>query len=153
MKWRLRLFAGILLWLSLMACSSGPREIQYGSDTCAHCVMTITDPRFAAQLITEKGKVHLFDSVECLAAFKDDSPSAQPRRYVSDFEQPGHFMPLEQAQILKSERLRSPMGLHLAAFSASKDPVELAAQYGGNILTWENVTKLVTNAWQQRVSH
>ena len=38
-------------------------------DTCAYCRMTISDERFGGQFVTSKGKVHVFDSIECLAAF------------------------------------------------------------------------------------
>lgn len=147
------LIAGFTIVAVLAACTSGPREIQYGSDSCAHCRMTITDPRFAAQLITEKGKIHLFDSVECLAAYANDAVSSDARRFVSDFDHPGSFIPLEQAHILKADRLRSPMGLNLAAFPATKDPTELAVHYGAELLTWEKVTKMVANAWQNGASH
>ncbi|MCF7801225.1 MAG: nitrous oxide reductase accessory protein NosL [Candidatus Marinimicrobia bacterium] len=148
-----RLLTGFIIGLALVACTKGPREIQYGSDSCAHCRMTITDPRFASQLITEKGKIHLFDSVECLAAYENDTVSPKAQRFVSDFEHPGRFIPLKQAHILKGERLRSPMGLNLAAFPATEDPTELAVHYGAELLTWEKVTKLVANAWQKGAHH
>jgi len=149
MMWRYCEISVVMIWLGLSACSTGPREIQYGSDSCAHCLMTITDPRFATQLITEKGKIHLFDSLECLAAYEDDSVFPNAQRFVSDFEHQGNFVPLEKATILKGGRLRSPMGLNLAAFSASVEPTELAERYGADLLTWGNVTKMVTNAWDK----
>jgi len=33
-----------------------PPEIYYGQDTCARCGMLISDPRFAAALLTEEGE-------------------------------------------------------------------------------------------------
>ncbi|MCF7797429.1 MAG: nitrous oxide reductase accessory protein NosL [Lentisphaeria bacterium] len=147
------LIAGFFIVAVLAACTTGPREIQYGSDSCAHCLMTITDPRFATQLVTEKGKVHLFDSVECLAAFEENDVSPKVQRFVSDFERPGEFLLLNQAYLLRGEKLRSPMGLNLAAFSTTKNPEELAVHYGGEILTWKKVTKIVVNAWQQGQHH
>lgn len=141
----------ISLGLVLNGCSSGPREIQYGSDVCAHCNMTLTDPRFAAELVTKKGKIQVFDSIECLAAFvtRDSTPSGQS--YLSNFNQPGTLIKMADAVIVRSEnKIRSPMGMNLAAFSATRSPTELAGKFGGNILSWQNVTNLVSDKWQLR---
>ena len=47
----------------------GPRPIALGKENCRHCHMTIADPRFAAELVTAKRVVYVFDDVGCLLAF------------------------------------------------------------------------------------
>jgi copper chaperone NosL len=52
------------------ACGSpGPRPVALAEEVCRHCHMTITDPRFAAELVTTRGRVYVFDDIGCLAAF------------------------------------------------------------------------------------
>ena len=43
--------------LFLSSCSAKPEPFNYGKDICADCSMTIMDPKFGAQIITDKGKI------------------------------------------------------------------------------------------------
>lgn len=115
LKFILLFFCGLLA-----ACSSGPEPIQYGKEACAHCKMTIMDKRFAAEVITAKGKVYKFDAVECMAAFLKDNPTLandpQSSFLINDFEHPGVFSDARKAWFLHDASLTSPMGANLAAF-------------------------------------
>lgn len=44
----------------------GPRPIAWGEEACAHCRMHISDPRYAAQLLTLSGEASSFDDPGCL---------------------------------------------------------------------------------------
>ncbi|HEU5219058.1 MAG TPA: hypothetical protein VFU23_10390 [Gemmatimonadales bacterium] len=56
--------------LLVAACAAGgPRPIAYGKEACAFCRMTVSDPRFGAELVTTRGRVYTFDSIECLASY------------------------------------------------------------------------------------
>lgn len=57
-----------LVGLGLAACgpAGGPQPIVYDRETCAHCRMLISDPRFAAQLETQEGAIQSFDDPGCL---------------------------------------------------------------------------------------
>lgn len=44
----------------------GPRPIVWGQEACAHCRMHISDPRYAAQLVTHAGDAASFDDPGCL---------------------------------------------------------------------------------------
>src|SRR5690606_35879538 len=67
---RARCLAAVaVLALAPAACGVRPAHVHLGADECAHCRMVITDRRFAAQLLTDRGRSYLFDSIECLAAF------------------------------------------------------------------------------------
>ena len=41
----------------LMACSQEPKPIEYGTDACHFCRMTIVDKVHGAEIVTDKGKV------------------------------------------------------------------------------------------------
>ena len=104
----------------LAGCSHAPEPILYGKDACAHCKMTIMDNRFAAELITAKGKLFKFDASECMAAFlKENQEVASDAKsvfLVCDFTRPGEFADARKSFFLRDSSLSSPMGGNLAAF-------------------------------------
>ena len=110
----------MLLCCLLTACSHAPDPIRYGKDACAHCKMTIMDKRFAAELITAKGKVFKFDAAECMAGFLKDNPAIASDTksvfLVNDFTKPGQFADARKSFFLRDSSLSSPMGGNLAAF-------------------------------------
>ena len=56
---------GILLIINLDSCSTEPEQLQYGTDACHFCKMTLMDKKFGAELVTTKGKVYKFDDLSC----------------------------------------------------------------------------------------
>lgn len=119
------LFTGILLF-SLTSCGTpGPEPIKLNVDTCAYCRMTITDPLFASQLNTKKGRNYKFDDLLCLAAYsKENAQVEYDDFYVADFCSPAVFIKMDQAILLQGDSIRSPMGGNIAAF-AVRDSAEL----------------------------
>ncbi|MEJ5262655.1 MAG: hypothetical protein WHT45_08235, partial [Ignavibacterium sp.] len=65
MKSLILIFTSILLF----ACSPQPEPIDYGNDICDFCKMNITDNKYAAEIVTSKGKIYKFDSIEYLFQF------------------------------------------------------------------------------------
>jgi copper chaperone NosL len=127
------------------ACSSpGPRPIAWGEEVCRHCHMTIADPRFAAELVTTRGRVYVFDDVGCLAAFVagEAVPStAVHSLWVHDLLRPDTLLDARTAVYLRVDSLRTPMGSHLAAL-APGDGVDAAqARLGGVRLGWEELRR------------
>lgn len=128
----------------LSGCAADSVPIRYGKDTCAHCRMAIADTRFGAELVNAKGKAYTFDAVECLAGYLDRHPAnGQSVMWVTDYEHPPRFVRARAAVFVHSPRLRSPMGANLAAFGPAADRVELVRRYGGQVLTWSEVRRLV----------
>ncbi len=136
----------VLIFLG-SGCSEGPRPIRIGEDTCVYCRMTIADDRYGAELLTRKGRLYTFDSIECLAAFllHGQVPEQEVRsRWVVDFSRPGALLPVEGAYFLHSERLGSPMGLGISAFSRPEDRDAMLQRYGGRPLErWDEILALV----------
>jgi copper chaperone NosL len=141
----LLLIVGLLIVLP--ACADGPRDIEIGAEECAHCRMRVSEEAFAAQLRTQQGRVHVFDSIECMAEFVADNPEVSIRgMWVTDFDAPGEWLSAESAHYLRSDELRSPMGLGLSAY-AGPAPAETAqAEYGGDVVDWEGVRDLVAGS-------
>lgn len=133
-----------MLVLLIAACSQEPVKIYYGSDECAHCRMIISDDRFAAQLITEKGRAVKFDAIECMAAFSNTNKESVEgaKLWVSNFNNPGNWLDAEQAKFVKSEVIKSPMGESLLALPKVEEAEKHIEEYPGQTMSWEEVVNL-----------
>jgi copper chaperone NosL len=140
--------AAVLLLLAtipLSACGpKGPVPIEPGEESCALCLMTVSDERYATELITKKGKVYFFDSVECLAGFYlDQDPDDVASMWVTDFHTQARMVRVEDAFFLRSKDLRSPMGMNLTAFGDGIEAETILNSFFGEILHWPEVLELV----------
>ncbi len=140
----IKVIAVIGLLLLATACSQEPAEVHYGSDECAHCKMMITDEQFAAQIVTDKGKVYKFDAIECMAVYdqQNESELEGAIRYVSDYNNPGNWLDAEEAQFVKSEVVNSPMGESLLGFSSQKEAQEHVNEKPGKLMNWAEVSQV-----------
>ena len=138
---------GIVLLTTLLAgsCASGPEPIRYGQDACYHCKMTLTDKRFGAEIITDKGKVLKFDDLNCLVAYLDggEIPAANVAQIVSvDFKKSVSFVDVHKAFFLQNEAIKSPMRSDVATFSDPADLAKVKTEMGGGTeMNWEAVRK------------
>jgi copper chaperone NosL len=132
--------SAIGLALALVACGgSGPRPVVLGEDACTYCRMEVTDARFASEAITRTGRVHVFDSVECLAGYaRGAGPGSVVALWVTDAEHPGTFVPVEQAGFLTGSSLRGPMG-EAVAFASPSAARAAQARLGGTVADWAAV--------------
>ena len=119
----------------------GARPIAYGAEPCRHCHMTISDPRFAAELVTRKGMVLVFDDVGCLAAFVASGkvPASDIHSiWVNDFLRPDSMLSARDAVYLKVDSLQTPMGSHLVALR-NGDAERTRKLLGGDVVSWEHL--------------
>lgn len=137
------------LLLSVVAlaagCSPAPQPIAYGEDVGEHCMMLITDERYGAEIVMETGRVHKFDSIECMAGYYQ-SQVAEDRvhsLWVTDFQRPGTLIRVEDARILHSPNLRSPMGMNLTAFGEGMTEDAVVHAFAGEIVGWDDVLAMV----------
>src|SRR5262245_44898329 len=137
---------GLVLVAVLAACAPrGAQPIAYATENCDYCRMTISEPRFGAQVVTSTGKPRKFDSIECLASYYLESRSAGIVKSVwaPDYRRPGHFISAEDAIYLRGRRAHSPMGLGLMACSKSENAEALTKEFGGAAMSWKDVLALV----------
>lgn len=138
-----RLWAVLLVSAASLACSTpGPGVISYDSDACDHCRMTISDPRFAAQLVTRTGKIYRFDDPGCLASFVASHqvpPDAVHSVWMNDYAHPEHRLQAEAAVFVASDRIRAPMNGGIAAFASRADALALQTTVGGRLARWADV--------------
>lgn len=138
------------MMIAFAGCSQGPRDIDLGKEECAHCKMTITDARFAAELVTRKSKVHVYDAIECLAAAinaKDVEEEEIASLWVMDYNKPGTLIDAAKAWYMRDAKFRSPMGMNLAAFETKEQYDAEAMRTAGLLYRWTGVRLLVAKEW------
>jgi copper chaperone NosL len=139
----------------LAACEPTPQAIDFGREECAHCKMTISDKRFAAELLTTKGKAYKFDAIECMAAFVNDGKVAATdihSLWVMNYDTPGEFLSAKKSFFLQGEQFQSPMSLNLAAFENKAALTKAQQRFGGKELYWDGVRLLVAKEWSEQPS-
>ncbi|WP_299701460.1 nitrous oxide reductase accessory protein NosL [uncultured Pontibacter sp.] len=132
----------------LAACQVEPKPIAYGEVNCAHCQMTVSDNRYGAELVNDKGKPFYFDSAECLAAYlQENTEQAEKAAYilVTDFTRPNELIDARSANFIQSQELPSPMGMYLTAVSDKATATKMQQEVGGRLLNWEQAMTAVKN--------
>ncbi len=137
-KSTLLLFAFLLVFSS---CEVAPKKINYGNDHCLFCDMTVVHKTFSAQYVTKKGKAYMFDSVECIVRkiTTENNEDLLAFVLVSDYKNPGALVDAYVATYLISEKIKSPMGANLSAFSTKEDAVHMQNEFGGALYTWSEI--------------
>lgn len=142
--------AALALLVGAAACADPqPRPLAYGSDACEHCLMGVSDDAHGAEAVTRTGKVHTFDSVECLVAWLQTDPAAERLHaaWVTDFADGRALVRADEASYLVSDFLASPMGLGITAFRRAQDRDGAVHTFGGEAMGWGEVQALVAEAW------
>lgn len=134
------IFLGIISLL-LSSCNVSPQPVNYGSDACHYCDMTIVDRQHASQLVTSKGKAYKYDAIECLVhALQDEFKETEMAHYlVADFRQPGELIDATKASFLVSKKLQSPMGANLSAFLNKDAGKKAQEEFTGDMYSWEEI--------------
>lgn len=139
-----KIFLVLITAVLLVACGSDPEPINFGEDNCAHCRMMITDEKYGAELVTDKGKIYKYDSIECLLeqlyhqTFREDQIGSM---WVIDFSNPRTLIDAKTAYYTQNDEFRSPMGLNVQAFQSEDDFNKFFNENGGEKLTWEELLK------------
>lgn len=114
-----------------------PRPLALHEDMCAFCKMNIADARFAAQLVTAKGRKYVYDDLSCLRDYLGEQPEVDAAPYVADFSDPGRWIPVGEAVLLESESFQSPMGGNTAAFARADSAALYEQRFEAKRIAWE----------------
>ncbi len=127
----------------LAGCSSGPKPIRLGQDSCDFCKMAIADKNFGAEIITKKGKVFKFDDTHCLAGFRGGKIDTGDIKavYLVNYSEPHNFIDAKDAILVKSDDIHSPMGGNTAAFDKEEAAKETEAQLHGVRISLQDLYK------------
>lgn len=131
-----------LLLAILISCKPSFESVNYGSDACAHCKMTIIDKRYAAELVTKKGRVFKFDDIRCLKEYvrERDAVYEQNKYFVAPYDDySAGFLDATHAVFLQSGFFGSPMNGHWAAFASPDHARYFSDSLKITPCTWEQV--------------
>lgn len=129
--------------LFLTSCgNNGPEPINYNKDACEFCKMSISESRFAAELITVKGRVYKFDDLQCLLQYDAANKEVAVKNYyVGNFSAEQQLIDATTSFFVKDETLHSPMGGNTATFANKKSAEEYASKNQLQIIEWKDLSK------------
>lgn len=91
----------------------GPQPIAWDRAACAHCRMLVSEPRFAAQLIDQDGRVLAFDDPGCLLSWVNGHlPGAAVEVWFHHLHEE-RWVSAEQVRFISTSP--TPMGFGLGA--------------------------------------
>lgn len=133
----------LLISLIALSCSPGPKPIEYGTDECHFCRMTIVDPQHGAEVVTQKGKVYKFDAIECMVHYVQKNDATQIGSFwVNDYTQTtGELVDATACTYLISPNIPSPMGAFLSAFKDEAKAKEFQQEKTGEVYGLEELLK------------
>lgn len=116
-----------------------PPAIAYGRDTCDACGMIISEPRFAAAILTMDGKTLKFDDAGEMFSYSGRHPELKVRVwFVHDYNSQ-NWISGQTAFYLMASGVKSPMGTGIAAFADKASAEASANRLGVQVLTFDEV--------------
>lgn len=133
----------LILPLFFIACSNiKPDPIKLNKDNCDFCKMAIADGRFAAELITQKGRIYKFDDFECMLRYKkENQKTPYLSAWVNDYTANNVLISAETAFYVSSEKIKSPMRGDIAAFALKEKANTFAREWRANVSNWTEINK------------
>jgi copper chaperone NosL len=128
--------------LGLMSCSSSKQEpIALNKDACENCKMTISDGRFAAEIITEKGRCYKFDDILCMSSYFKEHEDLQAKYFfVNDFHSDNVLINASTGTYIKTNELKSPMGGNTAAVVSNEVAKVLQRKFEhAELVSWNDI--------------
>ncbi len=129
--------------LGLNSCNnSKSKPINLNKDKCDFCGMTISDYRFCAELITQKGRVYKFDDLHCLQGYERENTKSKIASYfISDYSQSNILIDATKAYYVEHENIKSPMRGNTAAFKTKEAANEFANKHNTEFRTWDKLNQ------------
>lgn len=131
----------LLLSITIFSCANDKAvPIKLNADNCDFCGMSIADGKFAAEVITDKGRAYKFDDISCMMNYcKENSNTKMGAYFVNDFTQENVLIPAETAFFLSGGAIQSPMRGGIIAFSNEPDAKEMATKLNAEPITWKAI--------------
>lgn len=130
-------FKYLVFLIFIVGCTPKTEPFHYGEDQCAFCKMAIVEDKYAAEIVTSKGKVFKYDDISCMIRHRRTMEKKDfAFQVVNDFENPKEFLDVEKASFVQSDQYTSPMGGNTAAFRTPQPGA------GSATLTWAALQEL-----------
>ena len=89
----------------------------------------------------------MFDAVECMVMKVNQDKNEDQMEFllVADYANPGKLVDAKTATFLISEKIKSPMGANLSAFSSKESAEKFLKENGGKLFTWDQLKAELSN--------
>ena len=105
--------------------------------------MLVTDQKFGAELVTDKGRYYFFDSAECMFEYMGEQENTNYAHVlITPFLQPNTLIDARTSYFLISQGIPSPMGAYLSAYATQDEAKTQATMHGGEV---HNYTQVLEN--------
>ena len=139
MKW---LSYFLILLVSVSCVTKEAEPIKLNSDACEFCKMKISDGKFGAELITNKGRIYKFDDMHCMISYDKENLTTNIQSfYIHDFSQNNILIPAETAFYVKGGEINSPMRGNIIAVKTEEEVKKIASKYKANPTSWSEIIK------------
>ena len=103
-------------------------------DICGYCRMAISEKQYAAEFVDRDGQAFKFDDIGCMIEhLKTRKNRADIAAYfVADFESRS-WLKAEDAALVRSKELKTPMGFGIVAFKDREKADHAAGVYHGTV--------------------
>ncbi|MCO5231896.1 MAG: nitrous oxide reductase accessory protein NosL [Chitinophagales bacterium] len=136
----LSLFLFVSVFFLLSACQPKPHAIHFDEEDCDYCKMTISDNRYGAELVTNKGRVYKFDDLHCIKGFMEENIVESKdihSLWAIDFSIPEKLIEIKSSFFLHNDQIQSPMGSNIASFGVKDSLESYRSTSLGNEIQWE----------------
>jgi copper chaperone NosL len=139
----IKLLIFITLTIAALSCdNSQSQPIKLHGDKCDYCAMAISDGKFGAELITQKGRTYKFDDLQCLQKYRKENSKVEfASFFVHDYSKSNILIDAAKAFYVQHESLNSPMRGNIAAFSTKEAAKELSNKHEVAILSWADLAQ------------
>lgn len=132
--------SGFLFFLCVGGCTgTKPEPLEIGVDDCHTCHMKITDSRFGGEIVTTKGRVYKFDSIQCLQEYLAKNPNKSDTIYVADYFSPDTLVKADEAGFLNSSSVSGPMGPGVIATKDLGALEKFKILHPGKVTDWKGL--------------
>ncbi|WP_291102758.1 MULTISPECIES: nitrous oxide reductase accessory protein NosL [unclassified Flavobacterium] len=130
-----------LVSFSVLSCTNVKAvPIKLNVDNCDFCKMSIADPKYGAEVITQKGRVYKFDDIMCMVNYcKSNSETKMKDFHVLDYTQDNVLIPAETAFFFTGGDIHSPMRGNIIAFSNENEAKQFGAKLNAESTTWKAI--------------
>ncbi|MFV8327258.1 nitrous oxide reductase accessory protein NosL [Flavobacterium sp. ZS1P14] len=130
-----------VLSFSFLSCNNAEAvPIKLNKDTCDFCKMSISDGKYGAEVITEKGRVYKFDDIGCMANYcKENSSTKMKAYYIHNYTQDNILIAAKTAFFVSGGAVHSPMGSNSIGFSSEKDAKLFSVKLNAQTITWDAI--------------
>jgi copper chaperone NosL len=131
----------VILSFSFFSCNNAQAvPIKLNKDNCDFCKMSISDGKYGAEVITEKGRVYKFDDIGCMANYcKENSNTKMKAYYVHNYTRDNILIPAKTAFFISGGAIHSPMGGNIIGFSSEKEAKLFNVKLNSKRITWDAI--------------